>query len=269
MELIKKLAIRVLSQKLLVNPHNRFVFIYHDVSGPEAFQHSPLYSTLPDVFREQMDFLGKNFSLVSLEEVLSVDRSGNNRRLAALTFDDGFLSVKEIVFPLLSERKIPFTIFVNRLALEENRLLNDSEESKLEQPDNSKVFLDRADVKFLSRHGVLVGSHGATHRSLVDCDEVALGGEIKGNKSYLEELLDSPVRHLALPFGKREHYDERVLAASLRAGHEYVYSSNPTFFAPSSPTYQRRLIPRIGLRNETTAELTFLINRPRFKSIDI
>src|ERR1044071_2218355 len=165
MELITKSAIKLLSRKLLVSRNKRFVFIFHDVSEPEAFQHSELYSTRPDVFRQQIDFLRANFSLVSLDEILSVDRNGGNKRLGAITFDDGFLSVKEIVFPLLSEKKIPFTIFVNRLAVEENCLLNESDESKLERSGDHKVFLDRDDVRFLSRNGVVVGSHGATHRS--------------------------------------------------------------------------------------------------------
>lgn len=269
MRLIKEGLTKVLSRRVLVKPAKRFVFLHHDVSEPGDFHHSALYSTGVAAFREQIEFLARNFRLLPLDELLSPELDERRGRCASVTFDDGFLSVKETAMPYLSAKGIPFAVFLNRMAVEENRLFNDSEDARLERAGGRKVFLDGDDVRSLSSSGVIIGSHTATHRRLADCDDEALREEVDGNKLYLERLTGRPVRHLALPYGKREHYDERVLAHCRRAGHEFVFSTNPTFFDPSSQDYRRRLIPRIGLTNHTPAEMTFLINRPLLKTIDI
>lgn len=269
MDFIKKGVMKALSWRLLIQSGRRLVFLYHDVSEPEEAHHSGLYSTNPQVFQDQLEFLIRNFRLLPLDEILSPELDTSRKRCAAITFDDGFVSVKETVRPYLSAKGIPFTIFLNRMAVTENRLFNDSDNGKLERGNGAKVFLDEDDVRSLSRAGIDVGSHTATHRRLVDCDNETLREEIEGNKLYLERLTGQPVRHLALPFGKREHYDEHVLEHCRQAGHEFVFSTNPTFFDSSSEYYQRRLIPRIGLTNQTPAEMTFMINRPLLKTIDI
>ncbi|SRR6266545_3305097 len=269
MTLVRKALATCLSQTILVGSDKRFIFIYHDVSNETAFQFSNLCSTSVPIFVQQIEFLARRFELVSLDDVLSPETKRQKRRLAAITFDDGFLSVRDTAFPILSAKGIPFATFVNRLAISENRLFNDSGDSRLEIAGEERVFLDEADMIFLSRKGVTIGNHSATHRRLIKCDEGTLREEIDDNKVYLEQLIGKPVYHFALPFGKHEHYDEQVLAHCYRAGHKYVYSSNPTFFDLSSDCYKRRLIPRIGLTNETPANLLFMINRPLFKTIDI
>ncbi|HEY6232020.1 MAG TPA: polysaccharide deacetylase family protein [Pyrinomonadaceae bacterium] len=265
MQLVKNLIIKSLSQRILPGPDKRFIFVYHDISEPDAPHHSKLYSTRPEVFRQQIDFLADHFVFTTLDEIVSPNLNGRGARRAALTFDDGFLSVKDSAFPYLAAKKIPFAIFANRMAIATNTLENGMTENLAA----GKIFLNADDIRFLHDQGVTIGSHGATHRLLRDCDDEALRDEIDGNKIYLEKLIGSDVRHLALPFGKREHYDERVLRQCFESGHAYVYSSNPTFFDASAPSYKKKLIPRIGVLNDTPAELTFLINRPLLKTIDI
>lgn len=269
MSLIKRSVIRALSQRIMVNSRKRVIFIYHDVSDPEDAHHTELYSTPIDVFRQHLEFLTRHFRLVSLDDILSPNVDGRKERLAAITFDDGFLSVKDSAFPLLAKQGVPFTVFLNRLAITENRLYNGSEQGKLERPSEKKVFLDEQDVSFLSQQGVVVGSHSSTHRSLVNCDDACLREEIDGNKQYLEQLLGHRVRHLALPFGKREHYDKKVLDYCFKTGHDYVYSSNPTFFYPPPQPHEEKPIPRIGLTNQKPEEIIFMINRPLLKIIDL
>ena len=131
---------------------------------------------------------------------------------------------------------------------------------------SERAYLDEAEIQQLVAAGVTIGSHSATHKVLAECDEAALKEEVLDNKLYLEHLTGSEVRHLALPFGKREHYNEKVLDYCYSVGHQYVFSTNPSYFELKS---QQRLIPRIALLNETPEELLFAINRPLLKKIDI
>jgi len=269
MRFIKKTVTKTLSRRVLVRSSKRLVFLYHDVSEPGDFQHSTLYSTSPASFREQVEFLARHFELVPLDAILSQKLESRGKSCASITFDDGFLSVKQTAMPYLNARGISFAVFVNRMAMVENRLLNESEDGKLERTGAEKVFLDEDDVRSMVCNGVTIGSHTATHRKLAACDEQALHEEIDENKIYLEQVTGQPVRHLALPFGKREHYNEHVLAHCREAGHEFIFSTNPTWFDLSSTFFHRRLIPRIPLTGQTIAELTFIINRPLLKEIDI
>jgi peptidoglycan/xylan/chitin deacetylase (PgdA/CDA1 family) len=265
MGMLKKVLTKGLSRRILTGAGKRFVFLYHDVSDADAPQHSPLYSTQVDKFKSQVDFIARHFKLVSLEEVVA-NGSAQKQRLASITFDDGFLSVKDEALRYLAARGVPFTVFVNSMAVKQNRLFYGADVPSINRSYDAKVFLDEDDVKHLAAKGVAIGNHSATHKVLAECDEATLKEEVQDNKEYIEKLTGTAVKHLALPFGKREHYNEHVLNFCYAVGHDYVYSTNPTSFAAARG---QRLIPRVSLLNEGAEELLFMINRPLLKKIDI
>jgi len=174
--------------------------------------------------------------------------------------------VKDAALPFLAARGIPFTVFVNSMAVKQNRLFYGADAPDINRAYDAKVFLDEDDITKLAAEGVAIGNHSATHKVLAECDETTLREEVLDNKIYIEGLTGTAVKHLALPFGKREHYNERVLDFCYSVGHDYVYSTNPTSFDAARAT---RLIPRVALLNESAEELLFMINRPLVKKIDI
>lgn len=265
MGVLKKVVAKGLSRGVLTGPQKRFVFLYHDISDPDAPQYSPLYSTQIQKFKAQVEFIAQRFKLVPLDDVVA-DTSDSKQRLASITFDDGFLSVKAEALPLLRSRGIPFTVFVNSMAIKHNRLFYGSEVPEINRTYDRRVYLDESDIRQLAAEGVSIGNHSATHKVLADCDEATLSEEVLDNKLYLESLTGTTVKHLALPFGKREHYNEQVLNFCYSVGHDYVYSTNPSYFAVAP---DRHLIPRVSILNEGSDELRFMINRPLFKRIDI
>ncbi len=268
MSLLKKVLTKGLSRTVLAGPGKRFIFLYHDISDPDAPQHSALYSTRVRGFRQQVELLARHFKLVSLDEIVTQTRDGTER-LASLTFDDGFLSVREEALPFLSSRGIPFAVFINRAAVNDNRLFYGAETPDINRSYDRKVFLDEEDVKHLAGRGVCIGSHSSTHRVLSACGDEELREEVLENKVYVESLIGGEAKHLALPFGKREHYDERVLRFCYSVGHDYIYTTNPTYFIGAHPSSARRPIPRVTFLNESKEEMLFYINRPLLKTIDI
>ncbi|HBB89372.1 MAG TPA: hypothetical protein DC047_17350 [Blastocatellia bacterium] len=265
MTMLQKVVMKALPRRVLTGSGKRFVFLYHDVSDPGAPQYSPLYSTRINQFKLQIELLAKYFKFVPLEEVVGGSGDGK-QRLASITFDDGFLSVKEHALPYLESKNIPFSVFVNSSAIKHNRLFYGADVPSINRAYDKKVFLDESDVKELAANGVVIGSHSASHKVLAQCDDAALKEEVLDNKLYVEGLTGAAVRHLALPFGKREHYNERVLKFCYSAGHDYVYTTNPSYF---ELTNGERLIPRVAVLNESAEELLFSINRPLLKKIDI
>lgn len=137
--------------------NNRFIFLLHDVSTKDKLHHHPVYSTEIEVFQRMIMWMERHFKMVSLDAVTDENyQTDYPKNLATIVFDDGFYSLKETVFPILSERNIPFTIFANQTAIQENWLwcsnlmmaLNSDDTKYLEKiysyfvRDNSMRFAD-------------------------------------------------------------------------------------------------------------------------------
>jgi peptidoglycan/xylan/chitin deacetylase (PgdA/CDA1 family) len=265
--LVRRAAHLALGWRSFVPASKRAIFAYHDVSPRSEPQHSPGYSTDPDLFQRHLDLLQSAFQLVSLDQIVTPGPPGP-KPLAALTFDDGFTTVRTRVQPLLAARRIPFTLFLNGRAMREGRL--DYLPQYRSPPVRPGFYLTGAEVRALAQAGVQIGNHTTSHRPLVGLSDAQLNEELVQNRAYLEELTGTPVRHLALPYGKKEHYDDRGLARCFSTGHRHVYGTNPVLFdAESLPTFARAPIPRIGLTDNAPNDILFLVNRPMVQRIDL
>lgn len=272
----------------------RFVFLYHDVSDPDAPHHYPVYSTTPSRFREQLHKLKSLFRLTTLRELLDSDSPEN---LASIVFDDGFRSVLRNAWPILNEQDIPFTVFLNKAAVETGSLwcsdvvlgrrdpaylrrlydryvenLVSFEEFTTEPMaqlvttsrlgddyadfayPGLRVYLDAGEVRLLMDRGATIGSHGASHRVTARLSDHALQVEIVDNRRFLEALVGRAVEHFALPFGFDGTYDARALVLARRE-HRYVYSTRRLSFFRRDVDHSTFLVPRIGMANEGPSEI--------------
>ncbi|MBI3555643.1 MAG: polysaccharide deacetylase family protein [Deltaproteobacteria bacterium] len=265
----KELAIRSLSQKVLAPRSQRVVLLYHDVSDESSPQYSELYSTTPARYKQQIEWLTRHYRIVSLDEIVSPVFVARGKPLAAVTFDDGFQSVQDTVFPWMFAKGLPFAVFINGLAVAENHLKYSEDYPDLKTTFDERVYLTAPDVRSLANHGIIIGNHCTSHRALPSCSDSDLNLEIVGNRDFLQELIGKSIRHLAIPYGKVRHYNDRVLNVCRSSGHRYIHSSNPMAFNAKDLVNSKFLIPRIGLTNHSVSQLTFLVNRPMFMRIDI
>lgn len=99
--------------------------LLHRRSLPEAVSvvtyHGLLRTPLPapdscfltvERFREQMEYLAREFQVIHIEDAFAPDRRPTGKPLACVTFDDGFASVHDLALPVLERFSIPATIFV-------------------------------------------------------------------------------------------------------------------------------------------------------------
>jgi len=92
------------------------ISVYYHLVSDHPLQHvSNLYTyKTPEMFESDLEYLGKNYNLVSYEDVL--DHIFRQRPLKPnaflLTFDDGFSECFSVVRPLLLSLGIPCTFFV-------------------------------------------------------------------------------------------------------------------------------------------------------------
>ena len=261
---LKELLKIPLSIRPLSRAKNNYIVTYHDISPPGDPSYSKFYSTSPERFQTQVNFFSKYFELVSLGEI--VEEKASRRPRLAISFDDGFISVKKTAWPILRAAGAPFTVFVNRVAIETGSLDYGIGYSQLKvAPGVSSPYMSLTDIREMLNAGVDFGSHGASHCILSECTEVELLSEIKGNADFLRANLKVEVPFLAFPFGKKKHYSQQVVASALAAGHKFLFSSNPSHFVTSNDVVK----PRISLLEEDERQLSFLFNRSLFKDIDL
>ncbi len=303
--LLKKIVRKGLSNNILLPfiRGRRFIFTYHDISHPDKPFFSPHNSTPYSLFLRQLALIRKNFTLISLDEIVRPDLSPD-KSYACITFDDGVKSVKDMASPVLEKWEIPFAVFVNRRAVSLNRLwisdmelepdfreemdrqygskdvplieslkasaaFNDSVPGfHMPRYEHSSVYMNAEDIRSLSQKGVTIGSHTCSHVVLSNTAREVQMTEIADNKAFLDDLLGQDTTHFAFPFGKKEHFTHETVEILKSAGHKYLYTSNPSSFGKAE-LQEPYLIPRIGVLDQDERSLCFHINRQIFKKIDI
>jgi len=121
---MKALIKRVLS-KGLFKPALRgkvYIFCLHDISPEAAPHHYNGYSTTPERFAKQVEFICKHFEVIPVSQLANPGQLSQKKAYACITFDDGFLSVLQVAAPLLHSMQVPFSVFINERALLENAL---------------------------------------------------------------------------------------------------------------------------------------------------
>lgn len=65
----------------------------------------------PKVFEQQLEYLSKKYTFISLSQVADVLENNQKGKYCVLTFDDGYLEIKNIVWPLCKKLQIPICVF--------------------------------------------------------------------------------------------------------------------------------------------------------------
>lgn len=98
---------------------------YHIVSDYEIPYIKHLYPHKNiQQFKEDMDFLLSNYSPISLFDLLDNLKTGRSlpKKAFLLTFDDGFREINDVIAPILLEKGIPATFFINSYFLDNKNL---------------------------------------------------------------------------------------------------------------------------------------------------
>ena len=92
------------------------VLTYHRVDEMAARPNlaPDLLSASPKAFQKQMAMIQKNYTLISIEQVLEFYRQGKSlpKRSILVTFDDAYHDFAENAWPILKQYDIPVTLFV-------------------------------------------------------------------------------------------------------------------------------------------------------------
>lgn len=189
------------------------ILCYHAV---DPCWQSPLAVT-PELFESHCRWLARHRTVVPLRVALErMDARGRlPRGMVALTFDDGFAQLDELVFPALARHGLPATVFVVTATLTEQGHPVDWVDTP---PSWELETLDVDQVLEAQRDGVEFESHSWAHRTLTELDEDECRADLQESRTVLEDLLRTPVDILAYPRGR---HDAMVRDATAAAGFEY------------------------------------------------
>lgn len=190
---------------------------YHDVP--------PEYAA--DLRRHLRAFLRLG-PLVSWDEALAVlaGRRPLSGPMFCLSFDDGHLSWRDVVVPVLADLGVPATFFLTS--------------GLVGRPGN----LSWQDCRELAAAGYPIGSHTVTHQRLADQDDAAALREIRDSKHEIEDGIGAEVRDFAAPYGHTVDFLDRDVHAAREAGYR---SFATTLRAPMHPGDSPMFIHRQGL----------------------
>jgi peptidoglycan/xylan/chitin deacetylase (PgdA/CDA1 family) len=222
------------------------ILFYHRVDD----EHQNQWTICHRDFERHINWLQKNFDLISLEELQRRMRNRDSSRPAiSITFDDGYADNCAYALPMLIERKIPVTYFVTTEYTVSQTPFPHDVANGVELPVNSVESL-----KLLSRSGVEIGAHTRTHPNLgAISDEDMLFDEVITATVELEQLIGQKIRYFAFPFGQLENLNARVFQLLHEHGIEAVCSAHGGFNeVGDDPFYLRRF--------HGEPELTYLKN---------
>ena len=104
-----------LERKSSQNPDLLRILTYHRVGGASCQSAGYARMTVPrQAFALQIEFLAKNYPLISLKRVLEALTTGRQlpRKSVLITFDDAYLDFQEFAWPILKRNGAPAVLFV-------------------------------------------------------------------------------------------------------------------------------------------------------------
>ena len=179
------------------------IFMYHNIGTPPVGARLPKLYVAIETFDRQCRLLRQlGIRGVSMGEGLRALRAGDARKLAVLSFDDGYTDNLTHAAPILRHYGFHATCYVVSGAIGGHNAW-DAELLGVEKP-----VMDQAAMGQWLESGNEIGSHTVTHPRLSQLDRAHAVFEIFESRRQLQQITGTPVEHFCYPFG--DHDDQTV-----------------------------------------------------------
>jgi peptidoglycan/xylan/chitin deacetylase (PgdA/CDA1 family) len=178
------LAVPELAAKRRPGPR---ILIYHQV-GTNLGREMEIAT---ETFANQVRHLEAEGSIVSLNDAIARMGTPDDDRLFVLTFDDGYADMHANAFPLLTDRRIPFTLYITTLPIED---------SAVTQSGASPLTWGQIE-EMLGSGLVTIGAHTHSHPDLRYLSADAVAAELDESNALIQDRLGVEPRHFAYPKG--------------------------------------------------------------------
>jgi peptidoglycan/xylan/chitin deacetylase (PgdA/CDA1 family) len=160
----------------------------------------------------------EDITMASFDKILSKDSSRyisaedadkvkakNDSVYYLLTFDDGYVSDYDVIFPRLKERNIKATFFINPQTV--------GREGHVSWPM----------VQEMSEHGMCIGSHSDSHPNMTKITIDKAKQEFIDSKKNITNKINKEVIFFSFPFG---FYNTKLVKLAIKCGYQRCFISN-------------------------------------------
>jgi peptidoglycan/xylan/chitin deacetylase (PgdA/CDA1 family) len=209
------------------------VLCYHSVSDRLP---ADLAVTPANLERQLRLLVDRGYRSVGFTEAVG---PGEGKRLA-ITFDDGYRSVRDLGLPILERLGLTATLFVPTgfPGSDEPMAWEGIDLWSADYPEEM-LCLGVPGLRDLAGRGWEIGAHTHTHPHLSQLGPDGLDEELRRPKALLEEWLERPCTSLAYPYGD---FSPAVVEAAGRAGYTAACGLDAAL-----PAGEPLLCPRIGV----------------------
>lgn len=196
------------------------VLEFHKIGSPPPGCNSIWY-TPEKTFDGYLRYLDDGgWRVVSLAELLAILETARvpSERVALLTFDDAYRSLRTAALPRLSEFGYPAAVFVPTKFIGGYNDFDHNIEPKEE-------ICSWEDLHELASCGVSVQSHGVSHRAFSTLNDSELSDEIGKSKEVLEGRLGIDVDTFAYPYGHPGANAQRTIELLRKVGYRAAFFS--------------------------------------------
>jgi peptidoglycan/xylan/chitin deacetylase (PgdA/CDA1 family) len=210
------------------------ILLFHSIGNDD-------YSLPVDRFECYMSYLAEHATVVSLETLLSGDRSGGRRLTCAITWDDGYASVHDSALGILRRHKFPATIYLSVGVINKGYGLNSDRDPGLYPGLRMLTWEQIAD---LQSFGLTLGSHLVHHLDLTRLSSDRATAELCTSRRMIEEHTNRDCLDFAYPWGRATQRNAKLVR---EAGFR---SAVTALHGPVPANYDPMLIPRVDIRRD-------------------
>jgi peptidoglycan/xylan/chitin deacetylase (PgdA/CDA1 family) len=192
---------------------NVLVLCYHGVSR----EWNSELAVTPEQLAEQVGLvLRRGYRPATFHQAVTAPPA---RWTFAVTFDDGYRSVRELGYPVLSGLGVPATVFVptGYVGLDGPMSWPGIETWTGTPHEHELRPMDWDELRWLMWRGWEIGSHTVSHPHLPTIAAEDADRELTESRATLDEALGRPCASLAYPYGG---LSQRVAAAAQSAGYD-------------------------------------------------
>jgi len=189
------------------------VLRYHSVSESRSHE----VNVKPKIFGKQINYLAKNFNVISLTEFITL--LTNEKKIppktVLITFDDGYKDNFTNAYSILQKLGASATIFLSVAYIGTGKIL--PHDRKDEFVPNR--ILDWQEVKEMHSHEITFGSHSLNHANLGQISLEEMNKEIAESKRVIEENLGNRVVAVSYPYGLYSDFNAQTVEQVKKAGY--------------------------------------------------
>lgn len=218
-DLIKNLLCRKILLRFRDWKTNSYVIMFHNIETTEKSKDR--YSVTQRELEEYIIHIRNKGKII----VSRIEECFKDRNRILITFDDGYKSIRERVFPLMSKYNIPFTIFI------------------VVDYIGKDGYLTKEDLIFLKESGICrIGSHSISHPFFYKLNIEEKKEELSKSKEELEKILGIEIEDFAFPYGSSFAVDKVSKKMSKK-----IYK-NVFLTTPLCLKNKNEYIPRIDIK---------------------